>query len=852
MTVTKVLGNQTGIQHQGVQDKSEADPRDALLNVVFTGNFKRGRMDRPFKVTPHDYRAKLGHDPENQAYSAIEDALTDGAPFVWVQRVAVGSSGSHKIEISPDLQYEAPEREQLIWWTLEIDNEFVTGNINDDSEGEYLEEYLKSNSSTLGITGEYTDSPSKITLTNLTNNRKFVRLIPSIPYKSEMSFSGNSTVSIGSDGTISFWLEANKNAVEPEPEPEPEPEVCNCEQDWVLIPSITPSTTLGYYDEFVVETPEVVSSNTSYKAGTPVIDLLTAQTKYPNFVNKLSIVRCDESGTLIRNISGACLKIAIYARAELGNGYKEIVSYLKETSLCPYDSSEVLPEPEPVLGQPFTFISSGGEARVSASSSEGPNKMTIDWGDGVLVNYKDHGAGFVIKTGIAELSTVKVYFHGPQTHATLYKYVAVTDWGDTPCNSFQLKDILLPEYTERRVPDYLPKYVTSLDYMFSVTDFNEDVSMWDVSHVTSMQSTFAETPINHPFDGWDVSNVTTFSRMFYLCRSFNQPLNSWDVSSAKSMNSMFYAGRLFNQPLNNWDVSNVEDMTSMFGDECAFNQDISKWCVSKITSAPDGFTDWMRGKLIEEYKPVWGTCPIDPNKPKEYLEFTSTGGIINTVGLVAGDTITGDNDFHKDATDSSTFFELPAGRYRLTLSASTMSSRPMDLSISGAISEVHNFPTTPRPNHIFFHDELSVGAKITKVPDYLPPNITNLSGMFLNNSLLVGDELSIWDVSHVTDMSSLFEGTKLFNADIGGWDTSKVINMKKMFSKSQVFNQPISGWDVSHVTDMGAMFNNAAVFDQPLVNWCVSGIASMPSAFSSGSPLGNEKLPVWGTCPSGV
>lgn len=212
MTVTKVLGNQTGIQHQGVQDKSEADPRDALLNVVFTGNFKRGRMDRPFKVTPHDYRAKLGHDPENQAYSAIEDALTDGAPFVWVQRVGANASGSHKIDILPDLQYSAPEREQSIWWTLEIDNEFVTDNIGDD--GDLLEEYLKSNSSTLGITGEYTDSPSKITLTNLTNNRKFVRLIPSILYKSEMSFSGNGTVSIGSDGTISFWLEANEDATE--------------------------------------------------------------------------------------------------------------------------------------------------------------------------------------------------------------------------------------------------------------------------------------------------------------------------------------------------------------------------------------------------------------------------------------------------------------------------------------------------------------------------------------------------------------------------------------------------------------------------------------------------------------
>ncbi|KHO16610.1 hypothetical protein NT90_04565 [Acinetobacter baumannii] len=36
MTVTKVLQEQTGIQYQGVQDKSETDPRDTLSNAIFT------------------------------------------------------------------------------------------------------------------------------------------------------------------------------------------------------------------------------------------------------------------------------------------------------------------------------------------------------------------------------------------------------------------------------------------------------------------------------------------------------------------------------------------------------------------------------------------------------------------------------------------------------------------------------------------------------------------------------------------------------------------------------------------------------------------------------------------------
>jgi len=60
MTVTKVLGAQAGIQYSGVSDKSEADPTVQLLNSVVLGQFKRGRFDKPFKVTSDNIRAKRG------------------------------------------------------------------------------------------------------------------------------------------------------------------------------------------------------------------------------------------------------------------------------------------------------------------------------------------------------------------------------------------------------------------------------------------------------------------------------------------------------------------------------------------------------------------------------------------------------------------------------------------------------------------------------------------------------------------------------------------------------------------------------------------------------------------------
>lgn len=92
MTVTKILGEQAGIQYQGVVDKSEADPRDSLINALIVGQFKNGRFNKPFKVTQANLRAKLGFDPDNLQYQAIQDALNTGVPFVWVMRVQGGSN----------------------------------------------------------------------------------------------------------------------------------------------------------------------------------------------------------------------------------------------------------------------------------------------------------------------------------------------------------------------------------------------------------------------------------------------------------------------------------------------------------------------------------------------------------------------------------------------------------------------------------------------------------------------------------------------------------------------------------------------------------------------------------------
>ena len=212
--------------------------------------------------------------------------------------------------------------------------------------------------------------------------------------------------------------------------------------------------------------------------------------------------------------------------------------------------------------------------------------------------------------------------------AAIATYGHISDWNTSAVTSM---DSLFLDKTnfDDDISGWDVSNVTDMSNMFQSSNFNQDIGNWDVSSVTNMYRMFKLAPaFNQDIGNWDVSSVTTMNNMFSAASAFNQDIGNWDVSSVVSMKSMFSASP-FNQDIGNWDVSSVTDMQYMFASNFVFNQDIGNWDVSSVTDMESMFqfaaffnqdlSTWCVDQIENEpsnfgndsgTNPVWGTCPV--------------------------------------------------------------------------------------------------------------------------------------------------------------------------------------------------------------------------------------------------
>ena len=122
---------------------------------------------------------------------------------------------------------------------------------------------------------------------------------------------------------------------------------------------------------------------------------------------------------------------------------------------------------------------------------------------------------------------------------------------------------------------------------------------------------FSGHPVLSEFDGdisnWDVSNVTKMIGMFERCKysGKNGDISNWDVSNVTRMDYIFYWAK-FNGDISNWDVSNVTSMKGMFYSS-KFNGDLSKWKINPK----------VKGKMYA----IFTLAPIEKNPPEWYYTY---------------------------------------------------------------------------------------------------------------------------------------------------------------------------------------------------------------------------------------
>ena len=113
--------------------------------------------------------------------------------------------------------------------------------------------------------------------------------------------------------------------------------------------------------------------------------------------------------------------------------------------------------------------------------------------------------------------------------------------------------------------------------------------------------------------------------------------------------------------------------------------------------------------------------------------------------------------------------------------------------------------------------------------------VTNMSSMFEDAYGLTSLDISNFDTSNVTDMSSMFKSMwQLTSLNLLNFDTSKVKKMNSMFSNSSLPSLNLSSFDTSKVTDMSKLFYGMSkITSLDLSNFDTSNVTNMSAMFSS-------------------
>ena len=390
----------------------------------------------------------------------------------------------------------------------------------------------------------------------------------------------------------------------------------------------------------------------------------------------------------------------------------------------------------------------------------------------------------------------------------------------------------------------------------------------DLSNVTSLKNMFREASLQtaNTVGDWDTSSVTSMENMFHRAAAFNQDIGSWDTSNVTIMDSMFNGATAFDQDLSNWDISAI---TTIFG---IFNQ------VTLSTANYDSMLDsWSKQAVRNNLYFVGGSskyCDLgeagravlegkgwgfndggkDTSAVCNTLAFimaweTTTDGESITIPTFTGETYDYTVDWgdgsavESGQTGNATHTYATAGKYDVSITGTFPRIYFNNTGDKTKILEVKQWGSQPWTSMASaFYGCRNLNITAADVPDLT--TVSSMESMFNDTNLSIANNINDWDVSNVTNMTSMFSSSS-FGQAIGNWDTSNVTSMGSMFNDATAFNQDLSGWDTSAVTNMAYMFAGATVYNQDLSSWDTSSVTNMKFMFYA--TAFNQDIGAWDT-----
>jgi surface protein len=440
---------------------------------------------------------------------------------------------------------------------------------------------------------------------------------------------------------------------------------------------------------------------------------------------------------------------------------------------------------------------------------------SINWGDGTTNTTLSHTYASTGSYTVDVSGNGVTNFNGTNAQGSI-----------TACNSFgeiglTNLDNAFVDASITIVPSSLPttSQITSMVNMFySAGSFNQNISGWDVSHVTNMDHMFYGTYFNQPIGNWDVSSVTNMFCMFQRARSFNQNIGNWDISNVTEMYQMLYESGLsitnYNALLIGWAAQTVQPNVRLGASGLTYSTPALA-AHNTLTSAPNNWTI-----LDDTYyqPPLQLVFSISNGNSGDTITLNLIGGTITSINW--GDGTTNTDLSHTYASD---------GSYNVAVLGNDVTEfHGLDQGIqylTGCTSFGEIGLTDLRS--AFTGPVFTGASNLTTAPTSLPTTsqVTNMNYMFYGTTSF-NQDISGWDVSHVTTMDGMFAYSG-FNQPIGGWNVSNVTNPGYMFYNATSFNQDISGWTTTNATRMVWMFKNASSFNQNIGSWNVSTVTQM-------------------------